>query len=160
MQHALRSAGVDTLARRRPAGGGGWPGLALGRSGVRSGRRDAGAGAAAGRPRQPLPPGTAKITFTSGTTGAPKGVCLTRRRMQRVAQGLVEAMAPLDIRRHLSALPFAVLLENIAGLMAPLAARRHRASRCRWRELGLSGSSSFDAARFHAAVRSATSRTA
>ena len=35
------------------------------------------------------------------------------------ADGLVEAMAPLGIQRHLNALPFAVLLENIAGLMAP-----------------------------------------
>ena len=38
----------------------------------------------------------------------------------RVADGLVQAMEPLDIRRHLCALPFAVLLENIAGVMAPL----------------------------------------
>jgi long-chain acyl-CoA synthetase len=36
-----------------------------------------------------------------------------------VADGLIAAMAPLGITRHLNALPFAVLLENIAGLMAP-----------------------------------------
>ena len=66
-----------------------------------------------------MPAHTAKITFTSGTTGAPKGVCLSADALQRVARGLVEAMAPLHIERHLNALPFAVLLENIAGLMAP-----------------------------------------
>ena len=99
----------------------------------------------------PMPAGTAKITFTSGTTGAPKGVCLDAEAMRTVAEGLVQAMEPLDIRRHLCALPFAVLLENIAGLMAPLA----RGATCvtlPLEQLGLSGSSSFDAARFHSAV--------
>ena len=99
----------------------------------------------------PMPSGTAKITFTSGTTGAPKGVCLDAHVMRKVAQGLVQAMEPLDIRRHLCALPFAVLLENIAGLMAPLL----RGATCvtlPLQQLGLGGSSSFDAARFHAVV--------
>ena len=99
----------------------------------------------------PMPPGTTKITFTSGTTGAPKGVCLGADSMERVASGLVEAMKPLDIRRHLCARPLAVLLENIAGLMAPLA----RGATCivlPLKELGLERSSSFDAARFHAVV--------
>lgn len=98
-----------------------------------------------------LPAGTAKITFTSGTTGAPKGVCLDARAMRQVAEGLVQAMAPLDIRRHLCALPFAVLLENIAGLMAPLL----RGATCvtlPMQRLGLTGSSSFDAAVFHDTV--------
>ena len=35
----------------------------------------------------PLPPGTAKITFTSGTTGTPKGVCLDDAHQWRVAEG-------------------------------------------------------------------------
>lgn len=99
----------------------------------------------------PMPEGTAKITFTSGTTGAPKGVCLTDAAMHRVAEGLVTAMGPLDIGRHLCALPFAVLLENIAGVMAPLL----RGATCVVRPLdtlGLTGSSHFDAARFHAVV--------
>lgn len=99
----------------------------------------------------PMPEGTVKITFTSGTTGAPKGVCLTAAAMERVADGLVEAMAPLDIRRHLCALPFAVLLEDVAGLMAPL----RRGATCitlPLQSLGLTGSSAFDPARFHEAV--------
>lgn len=98
-----------------------------------------------------LPDGTSKITFTSGTTGAPKGVCLSEASMEAVAAGLVAAMEPLDIRRHLCALPFAVLLENIAGVSAPLA---HGAT-CLvppLSQLGLAGSSSFDAGRFHEAV--------
>lgn len=99
----------------------------------------------------PMPAGTAKITFTSGTTGTPKGVCLGAGAMNAVAAGLVQAMAPMGIRRHLCALPFAVLLENIAGLMAPLS---HGAT-CivlPLADIGLSGSSGFDAARFQQAV--------
>jgi long-subunit acyl-CoA synthetase (AMP-forming) len=99
-----------------------------------------------------MPPDTRKITFTSGTTGNPKGVCLSGAAMDRVAQGLVQALAPLDIRRHLCALPLAVLLENIAGVMAPLA----RGAECvvlPLADLGLHGSSRFDPATFHACVQ-------
>lgn len=69
-----------------------------------------------------LPPATAKISYTSGTTGAPKGVCLTRDAMDTVAAGLNEATADLGIGRHLCLLPLATLLENIAGVDAPLLA--------------------------------------
>ena len=146
--HALRAAGIDTLIVA-PALAARWPGLRwqplalAGESLIQA--RLAAAGVA-------LPPDTAKISFTSGTTGAPKGVCLSADAMRRVAQGLVDALAPLGIERHLNALPFAVLLENIAGLLAP---RAHGAT-CVMRplaELGLAGSSSFDAARFQAAVQ-------
>ncbi len=102
-------------------------------------------------PAVQMPPGTAKVTFTSGTTGAPKGVCLGKLAMDSVADGLVEAMAPLGIERHLCALPFAVLLENIAGVMAPL---RHGATciALPLAQLGFNGSSSFDPAAFHTKV--------
>ena len=98
-----------------------------------------------------LPAGTRKITFTSGTTGTPKGVCLSGGAMELVVQGLVQALEPLAIRRHLCALPLAVLLENMAGVMAPLA----HGAECvvlPLAELGLQGSSRFDAATFDATV--------
>lgn len=100
----------------------------------------------------PMPAGTIKITFTSGTTGAPKGVCLAAAAMDAVADGLIEAMAPLSIGRHLNALPFAVLLENIAGLLAP---RRHGVEvvSLPLAEVGLTGSSSFDPSVLDSAVR-------
>lgn len=128
--HALQAAGVDTLLTPQ-----GVERLPFGR----------GAGL-------PLPKGTAKITFTSGTTGTPKGVCLAAAAMDAVADGLIAAMAPLGITRHLNALPFAVLLENIAGLLAP---RRHGIEVVSppLAEVGLSGSSAFDPARLHAAVQ-------
>jgi long-subunit acyl-CoA synthetase (AMP-forming) len=67
-----------------------------------------------------LPPGTAKISYTSGTSGTPKGVCLSQAAMDRVARSIADASAGLGIRRHLCLLPLATLLENIAGLHAPL----------------------------------------
>jgi long-chain acyl-CoA synthetase len=99
-----------------------------------------------------LPAGTSKITFTSGTTGTPKGVCLGESAMRRVADGLVERLRPLGITRHLCALPFPVLLENIAGLLAPLAAGATCIVRP-LRELGLAGSSQFEPADFDRAIR-------
>jgi long-chain acyl-CoA synthetase len=72
------------------------------------------------RPRSQLPAGTSSITYTSGTTGQPKGVCLSEQSLTAVAQSLVRAMQALDVRRHLCLLPMATLLENVAGLYAPL----------------------------------------
>lgn len=69
-----------------------------------------------------LPPGTAKITFTSGTTGTPKGVCLSSQSMLSVAQGVVDMLGVDFAGVHCSVLPLAVLLENVAGVYAALIA--------------------------------------
>lgn len=146
VQHALRAAGVDTVLTP-PALAAQWPVPA-------TPVQVAGQALAWVRlPASPvaLPTGTAKITFTSGTTGTPKGVCLGAAGMAQVADSLVQAMAPLDIRRHLCALPFAVLLENLAGVLAPLR-RGATLITLPLQQLGLVGSSSFDAAVFNAAV--------
>jgi long-chain acyl-CoA synthetase len=73
------------------------------------------------RDRNALPPRTAKITYTSGTTGAPKGVCLDADTLARVAQSLVTACELGREDRHVSLLPLATLLEN-AGAYAMLLA--------------------------------------
>lgn len=70
--------------------------------------------------RAALPTGTACITFTSGTTGAPKGVCLDAASLLTVAQSLADAAAPLAPKRHLCLMPLSTLLENVAGLYAAL----------------------------------------
>ncbi|MFG6416708.1 AMP-binding protein [Roseateles sp. DC23W] len=148
VQHALRAAGVDLLITVEPLARQ-WPVLPWVPATV------AGHTLAVARLQSApvaLPPGTAKITFTSGSTGAPKGVCLSGAALQQVAQGLGDAMAPLGITRHLNALPFAVLLENIAGLMAPRAQGATVVTRP-LAQLGLAGASGFDAAAFDTAVR-------
>jgi long-chain acyl-CoA synthetase len=67
-----------------------------------------------------LPPDTAKISYTSGTSGRPKGVCLSQAAMDTVARSVCIATDAAAIKSHLSVLPLATLLENIAGVYAPL----------------------------------------
>ena len=66
-----------------------------------------------------LPSGTQKITFTSGSTGSPKGVCLSAEHQWRVAQSLADAIG-IRHPKHLCLLPLSTLLENIAGVYTPL----------------------------------------
>lgn len=61
-----------------------------------------------------------KLSFTSGTTGRPKGVELEYRFIDQTCQSLSNAISALDIEKHLSLLPYATLLENIAGVYLPL----------------------------------------
>ena len=67
-----------------------------------------------------IPPYTQKITFTSGSTGTPKGVCLSADNQQAVTNSLLDVTQSCAIERHLCVLPLATLLENIAGVHAPL----------------------------------------
>jgi long-subunit acyl-CoA synthetase (AMP-forming) len=74
----------------------------------------------ADKPREPIPPGIDKVTFTSGTTGQPKGVMLSWDQMRPVVTSLVAAVGLAPGDRHLALMPLAVLLENLAGIYAPL----------------------------------------
>jgi long-chain acyl-CoA synthetase len=67
-----------------------------------------------------LPAGTAKICFTSGSTGAPKGACLSSAGLHATARALRDRLADLPLARHLVVLPLALLLENVAGVYGPL----------------------------------------
>lgn len=71
-------------------------------------------------PSRELPAETAKVTYTSGTTGDPKGVCLRGEAIARVAIGLAEAVDATEHDRSLSVLPLSTLLENLGGIYAPL----------------------------------------
>jgi long-subunit acyl-CoA synthetase (AMP-forming) len=102
-------------------------------------------------PAARMPGGTRKVTFTSGTTATPKGVCLGEA-MLGVAEGLMQALAPLAVRRHLCALPLPLLLENVAGVYAPLAAGATVVVPGA-DSVGLTGSSAFNPAALDAAVR-------
>lgn len=115
LRHALEQAGADTVLTDHPerigaldlgfAITGRWQGLTWMRRVV--------------EPVQ-LPGGTAKISFTSGSTGAPKGVCLSGDGLIDTAQAVQEQLADLPLERHLAVLPLALLLENVAGVYAPL----------------------------------------
>lgn len=101
-----------------------------------------------------LPVGTCKITYTSGTTGQPKGVCLDSATQLAVAQSLVQASASCAVERHLCVLPLATLLENIAGVYAPLLAGA-RIELMPMAQVGLLGASQFDLPRFLSALAQA-----
>lgn len=62
-----------------------------------------------------LPPQTAKVTFTSGSTGTPRGVCLSSSTQLVTAAALAQELKALGCERHLCLLPLATLLENVAG---------------------------------------------
>jgi len=98
-----------------------------------------------------LPEGTQKITYTSGSTGDAKGVCLSQSAMDRVAESLVQATDACTDDRHLCLLPYATLLENIAGMYVPLLAG---ATVClpSLAQVGMQGSSGLDVSRFVASM--------
>ena len=100
------------------------------------------------------PPETAavaKITFTSGSTGEPKGVCLSNLGLEQTSGRLSAVLRDLCISQHLCVMPLATLLENVAGVyvsillgaainVLPLA------------EVGIGGSSSFNAEALRKAI--------
>ncbi len=151
LRHALTDAGVDAILTDQPLRF-----SALGGIGPESTRLDV-AGTALSQlrtqaaPRRP-PAGVAKITYTSGTTGAPKGVCLSTTAMEAVAASLLEAVGAEAPQRHLSLLPLATLLENIGGVYLPLLA----GATCvvpALEHVGLRGAAGLDAVRMVEALR-------
>jgi long-subunit acyl-CoA synthetase (AMP-forming) len=123
MAHALDDADIDALLTDVPAAASsrlsGWSasGVARGSGLTLLRRRLERSDRVAAMPR-----GTCKITYTSGSTAAPKGVCLAASHLEDVAAALAGATQELAIERHLCVLPLATLLENVAGLYAPLLA--------------------------------------
>jgi long-chain acyl-CoA synthetase len=61
-----------------------------------------------------------RIIFTSGTTGKPKGVCLSGRQLLASVAALSAASRASAADRYLSVLPPSLLLEQIAGMYLPL----------------------------------------
>ncbi len=65
---------------------------------------------------------TVKVTYTSGTTGEPRGVRLPLRSMETVAAALATAAGASSSDRALVLLPLSILLENIGSVYAPILA--------------------------------------
>jgi long-subunit acyl-CoA synthetase (AMP-forming) len=66
----------------------------------------------------------AKISYTSGTTGSPQGIELESAFIEQTSASLCAAIGDLEIQSHLGILPYATLLENIAGIYVPLSLGR------------------------------------
>ena len=90
-----------------------------------------------------LPEGTHKVTYTSGTTNEPKGVCLSEAHLSKVGYSLAEATRKLGLSKHISLLPYSVLLENMAASYANAFAELSIIS-LPLSEVGLSGSGGLD----------------
>ena len=149
MRHALEAAGADCVLTDQPerigrldlgfAITGHWQGLTWLRRIVVPAN---------------LPAGTAKISFTSGSTGTPKGVCLSAEGLHDTAQAVTRRLFDLPLQRHLAVLPLGLLLENVAGLHAPLL-REMPVHLPPLASLGWQGMAGFDPAALQAAVISA-----
>lgn len=61
-----------------------------------------------------------RVIFTSGSSGTPKGVRIGSRQIMASAHGLIEASGASQSDQHLSILPHAQLLEQIAGILVPI----------------------------------------
>jgi long-subunit acyl-CoA synthetase (AMP-forming) len=135
--HVLDSAGIDTLI--------GDPIVAARVDGFRE--TEDGIFQRVPRAVPSLPAGTVKITYTSGTTGQPKGVCLDAGAQLAVAHSLAEVSTACGVERHLCVLPLATLLENVGGVYAAMLAGAC-VDLVPQAALGMSGASGFDVARF------------
>ena len=98
------------------------------------------------------PAGAAKVTFTSGSTGSPKGIALSDAQQMSVSVALADRLRCLGLQRHMTMLPLAVLLENVAGVYTALVSGAEviLPALC---EVGLTGSSSFDPRRALESIR-------
>lgn len=67
-----------------------------------------------------MPDGTIKVTFTSGSTGHPKGVCLSAASLDSTTAALAQTIGQMGVHSHMAVLPLATLLENVAGVYLPL----------------------------------------
>lgn len=106
-----------------------------------------------------VPAGVNKITYTSGTTGEPKGVMLSWAQIHPVVESLATAVGLESRDKHLALMPLAVLLENIGGIYASLWAGAAVELLPR-DETGLSGSSGVDGEQMVRALRQSGATTA
>lgn len=103
---------------------------------------------------QRLPAACAKISFTSGSTGSPKGVCLSAAGLMATAKAVQDTLSTLGLGKHLAVLPLSLLLENTAGIYAALLNGSH-VHLPSLSQLGWRGMAGFDPAALQQATASA-----
>jgi len=150
LQHALQDAGIDTVITDAPQR------IADLVSVRRSDTLHIG-----GRPftRLRLQPdrqqaqcaGVAKVTYTSGTTGTPRGVRLSLDAIEAVAGALARAAHAAAADRAMALLPLSILLENIGAVYVPVLGGAEILVPDP-AETGVDGSSRVDAARLATAL--------
>lgn len=106
-----------------------------------------------------LAPDCWKVTFTSGTTADPKGVCLSMATLETTADALRDVSGGSERDRHLCVMPLATLLENVGGVYAPLLAGATILVPS-LQTIGLTGSSSLDVRRLVGALRESRATSA
>jgi len=87
--------------------------------------------------------GVAKVTYTSGTSGTSKGVCLSSQAIEMAVTSLCQASESDRDTVTLALLPLAVLLENIGAAYTPLVV----GGRCillNMRDIGIHGAANID----------------
>jgi len=138
IRHAILNSGADTIIsdRRLDAD---IPGATLVRENEQASIATIKIYRLTAKPSVSLPDGTQKVTFTSGTTGTPKGVCLSAEQQLTLAKSLASVIN-IDKPSHLCVLPLSTLLENLAGVYAPLFAGGNIIA-APLAEIGLTGSS-------------------
>lgn len=84
-----------------------------------------------------------KLTFTSGSTGDPKGIVIRAEQQWHVARSIANRLGELRGGVHLSLLPYPVLLENVAGAYSSILLDSSLVIPALY-DVGLVGSSQFD----------------
>ncbi len=147
VQHIMQNSGADHLLTLTPASDAVLPG---------NERIDLGQGLYLTATNAPVSKvrsieGIVKITYTSGSTGQPKGVCLNAEAIDRVCRSLTQAINIETPFSHLCTLPLATLLENVAGAYCALI----KGQCCiipSLTDLGFTGSSKLDLPRWMATL--------
>lgn len=67
-----------------------------------------------------LPKNCSRVSFTSGSTSNPKGICLSQKMLIDSIQALQEALACQPSDRFMSFMPYAILLEVFSGFYLAL----------------------------------------